>query len=123
MVRVGNRWQTGPGTPAAERTAGEALSADGPRRDRELLEEYHARAGRAAPEWTEAVVHANFGGWLTPDELAEIGEELLEMWTPYLARLRDPAAAARGRPAGAHVRSRLPARSTPGRPGGRGADA
>ena len=35
--------------------------------------------------------HANFDGWLTPAELGEIGERLLEMWRPFLDRLRDPA--------------------------------
>lgn len=99
MVRVGNRWRSGPGTPAAERTAGEALAAQVRRRDRELLDEFHARQAELPEEWTEAVVHSNFGGWLTPDELAEIGNGLIEMWQPYLERLRDPTL----RPAGSRM--------------------
>ena len=99
VVRVGNRWRSGPETPAAERTAGEALAAVVRHRDRELLDEFHARQAELPEEWTDAVVHSNFGGWLTADELSQIGDELIAMWQPYLERLRDPAQ----RPAGARM--------------------
>jgi DNA-binding transcriptional ArsR family regulator len=99
VVRVGNRWRSGPATPAAERTAGEALAAQVRRRDRELLDEFHARQAELPEEWTASVVHSNFGGWLTSEELAEIGQGLIEMWQPYLERLRDPAL----RPPGARM--------------------
>lgn len=99
VVRVGNRWRSGPGTEAAVRTAGEALAAQVRRHDRELLDEYHARQAELPAEWTEAVVHANFDGWLTGEELAEISARLLASWQPFLERLTDPAR----RPAGARL--------------------
>jgi hypothetical protein len=37
------------------------------------------------------VIHSNWGSYLTADELREIGEALLEVWRPYIARLRDPS--------------------------------
>ena len=41
-------------TPAAERTAGEALAAQVRRRDRELLDEFHARQAELPEEWTDS---------------------------------------------------------------------
>jgi DNA-binding transcriptional ArsR family regulator len=92
VVSLGNRWRTGPDTEATIRTAGEALAAQVRRRDQELFADYQAHQDELSPEWTEAVIHANFGGWLTADELAEIGDRLIETWRPYLDRLRDPSA-------------------------------
>jgi DNA-binding transcriptional ArsR family regulator len=92
VVSLGNRWRTGPDTEATVRTAGEALAAQVRRRDQELFDEHRAHQDELPAEWTEAVIHANFGGWLTADELAEIGEQLIETWRPYLDRLRDPSA-------------------------------
>jgi DNA-binding transcriptional ArsR family regulator len=91
VVTIGNRWTTAPDTPVALRTAGEALAGIVRDRDRALLEQYLARAAEFEPEWSEAAVHSNFGGYLTPDELREIGDRLLEMWAPYLARLQEGA--------------------------------
>ena len=54
VVRVGNRWRSGPETPAAERTAAEALAAVVRHRDRELLDDFHARQAELPEEWTEA---------------------------------------------------------------------
>ena len=90
-VTVGNRWRTGPGVDPGTRAAGETLAAQVRRRDEELLAEHLARREEIPDEWAEAIVHSNFGGWLTPDELAGIGETLLAAWAPYLARLRDPS--------------------------------
>jgi DNA-binding transcriptional ArsR family regulator len=92
VVSLGNRWRTGPDTEATIRTAGEALAAQVRRRDQELFDDYRAHQDELPAEWTEAVIHANFGGWLTADELAEIGARLIETWQPYLDRLRDPSA-------------------------------
>ena len=110
VVSLGNRWRTGPDTEATIRTAGDALAAQVRRRDQELFDDYQAHQDELPAEWTEAVIHANFGGWLTADELAEIGARLID----ELAALPRPAArpvgaAARGA-AGAHVRARLPPR-------------
>jgi DNA-binding transcriptional ArsR family regulator len=99
VVRVGNRWQSGPGTAAAVRTAGEALAAQVRRHDSELLDDHRARQTELPEEWSEAVIHASFDNWLTCEELAEMGAQVLAMWQPYLERLTDPAL----RPAGARL--------------------
>ena len=98
-VSIGNRWESGPGTPPAERAAADALAAQVRRRDGELLDEYLAHQDEMPPEWVKATIHSNFGSWLTADELAAIGEQLLEIWQPYLARLQDPT----GRPEGSRL--------------------
>lgn len=91
VVALGNRWQAGPGTEPAARTAGEALAAQVRRRDRELLDAYLARQDELPQAWNDAVVHSNFGGWLTPEDMAELGELLEAFWAPHIERLRDPA--------------------------------
>jgi DNA-binding transcriptional ArsR family regulator len=87
VVTVGNRWETGPDTPASTRAAGEALGRVVRERDSAALEHYLARQDEFPAEWTKAAIHSNFGGWLTAAELSEIGEKLLAMWSPYLERL------------------------------------
>jgi hypothetical protein len=87
MVQFGNTWPTGPDTPVATRTAGEALSAVLRERGRQLFEEYLARQDEFGPEWAEAAIRDDFGGWLTPEELTEIAEQLRDLWMPYIARL------------------------------------
>jgi DNA-binding transcriptional ArsR family regulator len=89
VVQIGNAWQSGPGTPAATRTAGEALAAVVRDRDRQVLEQFLARQDEFEPEWADATIHDNYGGWLTPGELKEIGAKLYAMWEPYLARIAD----------------------------------
>lgn len=90
VVTIGNRWETTRETPAATRAAGGALLAIVRDRDRRLLEQYVARSDEFDDEWRRAAFNSNYGGWLTPDELAEIGEQLTELWRPYIARLTDP---------------------------------
>lgn len=87
VVSVGNRWATGPDAPAGTRAAGEALGRVVRERDNATLEKYLARQDEFEPEWVSAAIHANFGGWLTPAELTEIGDQLLAMWRPYLDRI------------------------------------
>jgi len=87
VVQVGNTWPTGQDTPVAARTAGEALSAVLRERGRQLFEEYLARQDEFEPEWAEAAMRDDFGGWLTPDELTDIAEKIRDMWMPYIARL------------------------------------
>jgi DNA-binding transcriptional ArsR family regulator len=99
IVSIGNRWESSRSTPPAERAAGETLSRLVRDRDRQLYEDYLARADEFEPEWAEGAVQSNFGGYLTPAELKEIGEQLLAMWTPYLERLADGA----DRPAGSRL--------------------
>ena len=36
-------------------------------------------------------MHANYGGFLTPAELRELGDAIQRAWQPYLERLADPA--------------------------------
>jgi DNA-binding transcriptional ArsR family regulator len=100
VVAVGTRWESGPDTEAATRAAGDLLNAQVRRRDAELLDEHLTRRDELPAEWQAVVFHANFGGWLTPDELGEIGNKLLELWQPYLDRLRDPS---QHRPAGSRL--------------------
>ncbi len=89
-VTVGNRWRTGPGVDAGTRAAGETLGAQVRSRDAALLGDHLARGSDLPAEWQEAVIHSNFGGWLTPEELAGIGQALLDAWAPFVERLRDP---------------------------------
>jgi DNA-binding transcriptional ArsR family regulator len=98
-VSVGTRWRDDETTPAAARTAGELLSAQVRRRDAELLAEHIEHKHELPPEWQDAVIHSNWGSYLTADELREIGDALLEIWRPYVDRLRDPAL----RPEGARL--------------------
>jgi DNA-binding transcriptional ArsR family regulator len=100
VVTVGNRWGSGPETPPAQRAAGETLARLVRERDRQLHEDFIARADEFEPEWTSAVVQSNFGGYLTPAELKEIGDKLLAMWVPYMDRIQADAAE---RPAGARL--------------------
>jgi hypothetical protein len=100
VVTLGNRWDSGPSTPPAERAAGETLARLVRDRDRQLHEDYLARADEFGPEWGRAAVQSNFGGYLTPAELQEIGEKLLAMWVPYMERI---GAAPADRPAGARL--------------------
>jgi hypothetical protein len=100
VVTLGNRWDSSRSTPPAERAAGETLSRLVRDRDRQLLEDYLARADEFEPEWAGAAVHSNFGGYLTPAELREIGEKLLALWVPYMERI---AAAPADRPTGARL--------------------
>jgi len=100
VVTLGNRWDSSPDTPPAERAAGETLSRLVRDRDRTLHEDYLARADEFEPEWAGAAVQSNFGGYLTPAELKEIGDKLLAMWLPYLERIADDGA---DRPAGSRL--------------------
>ena len=99
VVRSATPGSPAPDTPAARRDGGRGAGRGGARPRPRAAGRVPRPPGRVRPEWTEAVVHANFGGWLTPDELSRIGDELLAMWRPYLDRLRD----AGERPAGARL--------------------
>jgi DNA-binding transcriptional ArsR family regulator len=98
-VSIGHRWSSGPGTEASARAASDTLSAQVWRRDDDLLAAHLAQRDELPDEWTEAVVHSNFASWMTADELAAMGADLLALWQPYLDRLRDPAT----RPPGARL--------------------
>jgi DNA-binding transcriptional ArsR family regulator len=100
VVTLGNRWSAGPETPAAQRAAGDTLAGLVRDRDRRMHDDYLARAGEFEPEWSDAAVQSNFGGYLTPAELKEIGDKILAMWVPYLDRIQADAAE---RPAGARL--------------------
>jgi predicted ArsR family transcriptional regulator len=100
VVTLGNRWDTTPSTPPAQRAAGETLSRLVRDRDRELHETYLARADEFEPDWASAAVQANFGGYLTPAELQEIADKLFQMWMPYMERVEAPPAE---RPAGSRL--------------------
>jgi DNA-binding transcriptional ArsR family regulator len=99
VVAIGNRWSTAADSPAALRHAGEALARVVRERDRATLDAYLARQDEFEPEWAEAAVHANYGGFLTAEELRELGETIYRLWQPYLARITDPAS----RPDGARL--------------------
>ena len=87
VVTTGNRWATTRETPAAERAAGDALSAVVRDRDQRLLQEHLAHRDRLDDDWLRAAFSSNYGGWLTPAELDDIGEKLTALWAPYLGRL------------------------------------
>jgi Helix-turn-helix domain len=89
VVTIGNSWEPDADTPVATRVAGEALGRVVRERDTATLEQYLARQDEFPEDWRKAVIHSNFGGWLTPAELDDIGTQLLAMWQPYLARLAD----------------------------------
>ncbi len=90
VVAIGSRWDRGPHTTPAVRHAGDALSRVVRDRDRAGLEAYLAREDEFEPEWSEAVIHANYGGFVTPAELREIGDAIHQLWQPYLRRITHP---------------------------------
>jgi DNA-binding transcriptional ArsR family regulator len=92
VVTIGNRWQTGPETSPELRHAGDALARVVRDRDRVTLEAFLARRDEFGPEWDDAVIHSNYGGYVTPAELRAIGEAIHQLWQPYLHRITDPAA-------------------------------
>jgi DNA-binding transcriptional ArsR family regulator len=98
-VSIGQRWHSGPGTDASTQAASDTLSTHVRRRDGELLAEHLEHSDELPEDWAEATIHSNFGSWMTAEELAAMGADLLAMWQPYLDRLRDPAT----RPPGARL--------------------
>jgi DNA-binding transcriptional ArsR family regulator len=99
VVAYGSRWTTTSETPAAERAAGEALSAVVRDRDLRLLHEHLANVDALDDEWRRTAFNSNYGGWLTPAELDEISDQITAAWQPFLGRLADPAT----RPAGSRL--------------------
>lgn len=91
VVTIGSHWESGPDAPAGTRAAGAALAGVVRQRDYATLDQYLARQDEFEPDWIKAAIHSNFGGWLTPAELTEIGDQLLALWRPYLERLSDGA--------------------------------
>jgi hypothetical protein len=91
VVSLGNRWSSTE-ADAGERAAGALLATQVRNRDSELLGEFLASQDSFPREWQQATIHSNFASYLTAEELDEIGSALLELWQPYLARLRDPSA-------------------------------
>jgi DNA-binding transcriptional ArsR family regulator len=89
-VAIGNRWSTAADTPPALRHAGEALARVVRERDRAALDAYLARQDEFEPDWAEATVHSNYGGFLTAAELRAVGEEIHRLWQPYLRRITHP---------------------------------
>jgi DNA-binding transcriptional ArsR family regulator len=90
VAQVGSRWSTTSETPAAERAAGETLAAVIRDRDYRLLQAYLERADELDDEWRRAAFNANYGAWLTPEELDAIGEGLTALWEPYVGRFGHP---------------------------------
>ena len=91
VVSLGTRWSSSE-ADAGERAAGALLATQVRNRDVELLGEFLAAEDSFPQEWREATIHSNWASYLTADELDEIGSALLELWKPYLPRLRDPSA-------------------------------
>ena len=89
-VALGNRWSDDPEAPAGDRTAAATLAAQVRRRDQELLQQHLATSDELPEEWRKATIHSNYGGWMTPAELAEVSEQVHAMLRPYLNRLMDP---------------------------------
>jgi DNA-binding transcriptional ArsR family regulator len=96
VVAIGNRWDIGPETTPELRHAGDALSRVVRDRDRATLEAFLDRQDEFGPEWDDAVIHANYGGYLTAEELGAIGRAIHDLWQPYLHRITDPASRPEG---------------------------
>lgn len=88
-VALGNRWNDDPDAPAGDRAAADTLAAQVRRRDQELLQQYLAGRDELPEQWRQATIHSNYGGWMTPDELAEVSEQVDALLRPYLNRLVD----------------------------------
>lgn len=92
----GNRFATGPGAPAETRVAADELARAHTDRNIARIYEYLAHADDYGPEWSDAALVSDFASYMTPDELAEVGQQLMDLLMPYMERLRDPGK----RPAG-----------------------
>jgi hypothetical protein len=84
-----------PDTDEADRARG-ALSTALVERQRTEAIEWAARAGREPTEWKSAPFQFATVVWLTPDELDEMGEEILAVVRRHADRLRDPERRPRG---------------------------
>lgn len=56
----------------------------------EAMRAWRARARSDDPEWWDAPFVTQSIGWLTPEELAQLGKEILPILTRYTHRVADP---------------------------------
>ena len=78
------------------------------------LEAFLAHADEFGPEWSAAAVQSDSLAWLTPAELAALGEDIDALWPRYADRLADP----QRRPAGARRSSCWRSATRAARPAG-----
>lgn len=88
IVSVSNRFQTATEDPEIE-AAGEALESTFADRAYSQLREWWARRSSYPYAWREAAFTSDSLGYLTPDEMAEVGEEIVQLFSRYRERVLD----------------------------------
>jgi DNA-binding transcriptional ArsR family regulator len=88
IASISNRFQTATEDPEIE-AAGEALESTFADRAYSRLREWWARRASYPYVWREAAFSSDSLGYLTAEELAEIGEEVAELFSRYRDRVRN----------------------------------
>jgi DNA-binding transcriptional ArsR family regulator len=96
IASVSNRFETAAGDPETN-AAGEALASTFSDRAYSQLREWWARQSSYPRDWREAAFISDSLGYLTAEEMAEIGEEIVQLISRYRDRILDKTL----RPAGA----------------------
>jgi DNA-binding transcriptional ArsR family regulator len=87
----GQRWGRGEESPELAR-AGDEASGVLLGREYEALRAWQAARRAEPPEWRDAGFASQSLGWLTPEELSGVEEEINRILLRYLDRAADPAA-------------------------------
>jgi DNA-binding transcriptional ArsR family regulator len=88
IASVSNRFQTATEDPEIE-AAGEALESTFAERAYSQLREWWSRRSSYPYAWREAAFTSDSLGYLTAEEMAEIGEEIAELYGRYRDRILD----------------------------------
>jgi DNA-binding transcriptional ArsR family regulator len=88
IASISNRFQTATEDPEIE-AAGEALESTFADRAYSRLREWWSRRASYPYVWREAAFSSDSLGYLTAEELAEIGEEVAELFSRYRDRVRN----------------------------------
>ena len=89
IASVSNRFQTATEDPEIE-AAGEALESTFAERAYSRLREWWARRASYPLVWRDAAFSSDSLGYLTAEELREIGDEISELFMRHRARVQDP---------------------------------
>lgn len=90
-VPQGNRFATGPGAPRQTRPAADELARVHAEQNIARFYDYIEHADDYGPEWSDAALVSDFASYLTPAELDDVGQQLIDVLLPYMERLRDPS--------------------------------
>jgi DNA-binding transcriptional ArsR family regulator len=88
IASISNRFQTATEDPEIE-AAGEALESTFAERAFMQLRQWWARRSAYPYSWREAAFTSDSLGYLTAEEMAELGEEIVELFSRYRDRVLD----------------------------------